>query len=123
MNKIDYFDLGMDDNLPEFDKSYKLVYQTDGGIDSRLEILGKDSIIMQTGIQIIFPHSFFSKSKNHYKTLKSHSENYYGECLPINISGTKFLNYGNALSVCYLSKMKINCRDVINFKVGNRKFW
>lgn len=124
MNEIDYLDTGMDSNLPEFDKGYNLVYQTNDGVDSRLEILVKDSIIMQAGIQIIFPFSlFFSKSKNHFKILKVHSNNYYGECLPMNMDGAEILNYGNVLSVCYLSKMKVNGKDVINFKVGNRKFW
>lgn len=124
MNEIEYLDTGMDSNLPEFDKGYNLVFNTNDATEARLEILEKDSIIMQAGIQIIYtPSFFFSKAKKHFKILKDYSGIYYGKSLPMNMDGAEILNYGNILSVCYLSKMKVNGRDVINFRVGNRKFW
>lgn len=124
MNEIEYLDTGMDSNLPEFDKGYNFVFKTNDDAETRLEILEKYSIIMQAGIQIIYPPSFFfSKAKKHFKILKDHSDNYYGVSLPMNMGGAEILNYGNISSVCYLSKMKVNGRDVINFRVGNRKFW
>ena len=123
MNEIEYLATGMDSNLPEFDKGYNLVFKTNDDAEARLEILEKDSIIMQAGIQIIYsPSFFFSKAKKHFKILKDHSDIYYGESLPMNMGGAEILNYGNIFSACYLSKMKVNGRDVINFKVGNRKF-
>lgn len=119
-----YINTGLDSNLPEFDKVYTFVYEIDNGIEAILEILEKNSAILQSGIQIIYPYSFLlSKVKKHFILLKNLSDNFYGSSLPINISGTKILNYGNLSSVCYLSKMKINSRDVINFRVGNKKFW
>ena len=59
MNEIEYLDTGMDSNLPEFDKGYNLVFNTNDATEARLEILEKDSIIMQAGIQIIYTPSFF----------------------------------------------------------------
>ena len=124
MNETEYLDSGMDSNLPEFDKGYNLVFKTNDDAEARLEILEKDSIIMQAGVQIIYPPSFFfSKAKKHFKILKDDSHIYYGDSLPMNMGGAEILNYGNIFSVWYLSRMKVNGRDVINFKVGNRKFW
>jgi len=124
MNEIKYFESGMDRNLPEFDKGYNLVFKTNDDAEARLEILEKDTIIMQAGMQIIYPPSiFFSKAKKHFNILKGQCDDYYGESLPMSMCGGKILNYGNPLSVCYLSRLKVNGRDVINFKVGNRKFW
>lgn len=124
MSEIEYIDTGIDSNLPEFDKGYNFVYRTSDNAEAKLEILEKGLIIMQAGIQIIYSPSFFSsKTKKHFNILKDKSDNYYGECLPMNMGGVEILNYGNLYSVCYLSKMKTNGRDVINFKVGNRKFW
>lgn len=71
MNEIEYLDTGMDSNLPEFDKGYNFVFKTNDDAETRLEILEKYSIIMQAGIQIIYPPSFFfSKAKKHFKILK-----------------------------------------------------
>lgn len=124
MNEVEYLDTGMDSNLPEFDNGYNFVFKTNNDTETRLEILEKDSIIMQAGIQIIYPPSFFfSIAKKHFKILKRHSDGYYGKCLPMNVGGVVILNYGNILSVCYLSKMKVNGKNVITFKVGNREFW
>jgi len=124
MNEIGYVHTGMDSNLPEFDKGYNLVFKTNDDAEARLEILEKDSIIMQAGIQIVYPTSFFfSKAKKHFKILKDHCDDYFGERLPMNMGGAEILNYGNISSVCYLSKIKVNGRDVINFRVGNKKFW
>jgi len=124
MNQIAYVDTGFDSNLPEFDNGYNFIYKTNDGVETRLEILEKDSIIMQAGIQIIYPPSFlFSKAKKHFSILKGKSDDYYGESLPMNMSGAEILGYGNPSSVCYLSRIKVNDRNVINFKVGNRKFW
>lgn len=126
MNEIEYLATAMDSCLPEFDNGYTFVFKTNDDAEARLEILEKDSIIMQAGIQIIYPLKFlFSKSKaeKHSKILKDLSDNYYGESLLMNSGGVEILNYGNISSVCYLSKMRANYRDVITFKVGNRKFW
>ena len=124
MNQISYTNSGFDSTLPEFDKGYNFIYNTNDGVEARLEILEKDSIIMQAGIQIIYPPSFFfSKAKKHINILRRKSDDYYGECLPMEMSGSEILNYGNSSSVCYLSKMKVKGSDVINFRVGNRKFW
>ena len=124
MKQSAYIDTGMDSILPKFDNGYTFIYQTNDDVEVRLEIIEKDSIIMQAGIQIIYsPSFFFSKSKKHFDILKYQCDDYYGESLPMSMGGGKILNYGNPLSVCYLSKLKVNGRDVINFKVGNRKFW
>jgi len=124
MNQIAYVDTGLESNLPEFDNGYSFTYKTDDGVEARLEILEKDSIIMQAGIQIIYQPSFlFSKAKKHFNILKGKSDDYYGESLPMNVSGVEILNYGNPSSVCYLSRMRVNGGDAINFRVGNRKFW
>lgn len=124
MQQIAYVDTGMDSNLPKFDNGYNFIYQANDDVEARLEILEKDSIIMQAGIQITYsPSFFFSKAKKHFNILKDQCDDYYGESLPMSIGGGKILNYGNPLSVCYLSRLKVNGRGVINFKVGNRKFW
>lgn len=124
MYEIEYINTGMDRNLPKFDKGHSFIFKTNDDTESRLEILEIDSIIIQAGIQIIYPPSFyFSKAKKHFKILKSHSDKYYGESFPMNMGGAEILNYGNISSVCYLSQMKVNDRDVINFRVGNKKFW
>ena len=110
--------------LYQFDNGFNFIYHTNYYVEARLEILEKDSIIMQAGIQIInSPSFFFSKAKKHFNMLKGRCDDYYGESLPMNIGDAKILNYGNSLSVCYLSRLKVNGRCVINFKVGNRKFW
>ncbi len=124
MNQIAYVETGLESNLPEFDSGYNFIYKTNDGVEARLEFFEKDSIIMQAGIQIIYqPSFFFSKAKKHFKIIKGQSDGYYGECLPMNVGGAEILNYGNPSSVCYLSRMKVNGRDAINLKVGNRKFW
>ena len=124
MTQIAYVDTGMDSTLPEFDNGYNFIYKTNDGVETRLEILEKDSLIMQLGVQIVYPLSFFfSKAIKHFNILKGLCNDYYGESLPMNIGDAKILNYGNSLSVCYLSRLKVNGRCVINFKVGNRKFW
>ena len=124
MREIEYINTGLDSNLPEFDKGYNFVFQINDNVETKLEILEKDFIIMQAGIQSIYsPSIFSSKAKKHFNILKNKSDKYYGEGSPMNMGGVEILNYGNIYSVCYLSKMKSKGRDVINFKVGNRKFW
>lgn len=55
MKEIEYLTTGLDSNLPEFDSGDNLVFKTNDDSEARLEILEKDSIIMQAGIQIIYP--------------------------------------------------------------------
>jgi len=124
MLQIAYVDSGFDSNIPEFDKGYNFVYKTNDSVEAKLEILEKDLIIMQAGIQIIYPPSLlFSKAKNHFNILKRLSDDYYDESLPMNISGAEILNYGNPSSVCYLNRIKALGRNTINFRVGNKTFW
>jgi len=117
-----YFDTGLDNNLPEFDKGYNLIFNTDDNVIARLEVLEKDEKILQAGIQIIYSSSFFfSRINKHFTTLKSICDNYYGLCLPMDMGNIKILNYGDADTVSYISKMKVSGKKILTFRVGNKK--
>ncbi len=124
MKNLRYLDTGFSRSLSDVDKDYSFVFRSNNDAEIRLEILEKDSTIMQTSILIVNqPSFFFSKAKKHFKILKDHSDSYYGEHSIMNMGGEYSLNYGNVSSICYLYKMKVNGEDVIYFKVVNRDYW
>ncbi len=124
MKEDKFVDLNILGTLPEFDNGFAFIYETDNKVNARLEIIDKDGIIMQAGIQIIYPISVFSsKSTKHFKYLTNKLNEIYGAAMPMDMPGTKILNYGNENSVCYISISTVNKKKCITLKFGNRAFW
>lgn len=124
MKEQPYITSGFDSNLPNFDKGYVFHYKTDDNERAILEILEKDNMILQAGIQIIYSPSFFpSKIKKHYKKLMELLVDHYGVGLPMNMGNIEMLNYSDSKTVCYISKSKVNNTDALTLRIGDRRFW
>lgn len=124
MEEQEFLDLNILDTLPSFDGGYVFTYETDDKLVARLEIIEKNKIVLQVGIQIVYPLTFFfSKMKNHLKLIASELEEIYGPAMPMKVKNIKILNYGNIESVSYISTTKMNGHDVLTIRVGNRIFF
>ncbi|MEK0337591.1 MAG: hypothetical protein QQN41_09180 [Nitrosopumilus sp.] len=124
MTETEYLEVDMDSNLPDFDKGYHLLTETDDSMQARIEILERGEDVLQVGFQVTYQRTFFfSKSKKHYKMIKPIANDFYGKHFPMKAKDVEILNYGNESSVCYLSLTNMNGVDSITFRIGNRKYW
>ena len=120
----EFIDFNLFETLPSFDGGYVFTYETDDKLIARFEIVEKDKNVLQAGIQIVYPTTFFfSKMNRHLKLIASELEVIYGSTMPMNVQNVNILNYGNINSVCYISTQKLNGQDVLTLKVGNRAFF
>lgn len=124
MDELPYRDLGHDSTLPSFDEGYMFNYETDDNEIAFLEILEKDNMILQAGIQIIYKPSFTSmKMKKNHKYLLELSEKHYGSGFLTKVGLADVTNFGDYETVCYLSKMKARGVKSIIFRIGDKKYW
>ena len=124
MREQPYVDVGLDQNLPEYDSGHVFDYETDDNVTAKLEILEKNERIMQAGIQIVYPKSlFFSKMNKHYEKVIGLADTHYGSGVPMSLGEAELMNYGDSRTVCYISKARVNNRDALTLRVGNREFW
>jgi len=124
MDELPYRDLGYDSTLPSFGEGYLFNYETDDNETAFIEILKKDNMILQAGVQIIYKPSFTSmKMKKHHKYLLELSEKHYGSGLLTKVGYADVTNFGDYKTVCYLSKMKERGVKSITFRIGDKKFW
>lgn len=111
--------------LPPFDAQHHFVFKLDGKHEAVFEILEKDGVILQAGYQALFPSlfPFRSKANGKYNDAVQALNGHYGTGMPINQSGSKTMNFGNAESVAYASLMKVGKAQSLTARVGNRHFW
>jgi hypothetical protein len=111
--------------LPPFDAQHHFVFKLDGKHEAVFEILGKDGVILQAGYQALFPSlfPFRSKANGKYNDAVQALEGHYGTGMPINQSGSKTMNFGNATTVGYAAIMKTGRAYSLTSRVGNRHFW
>lgn len=110
--------------LPPFEVGYHFRFETDNALVGEFEVLEKDEVVLQAGFQMYFRKSLFrSKARNAYPPIVEHLEEHYGAGVPMNVQGTRTLNYGDALTVCYVAWATTPGMDVITVRIGNRAFW
>jgi hypothetical protein len=89
MVEQDYFDTGFDHGIPDFDKGYFSNYMTENDVKANIEILEKDSKILQAGARFGYPWALwtllFSKSRKHFKKILKLMKAKYGSGLPMNV--------------------------------------
>jgi hypothetical protein len=124
MKQEKYIQTGLDNTLPSFDKGHSFSFCTDNKSIAELEVLEKDSKILQAGIYLKYPlFEFISKSNKHFNIIETLSKQFYSDFMPMDMGTIKIINFGNASSIAYLSKSKVNNIKAIVFKVGNRELW
>jgi len=125
MKQVPYQDVGLDSNLPPFEAGHHFRFNLDGKEEVLFEILEKDSLVLQTGYQLVLPAPlFFSKAKKRHRQFEEILENYYGVGSVMKVGGIKITNYRNDTTIAYISRAKgAGYTDVITVRVGNRRFW
>jgi len=125
MLEVPYQAIGLDSTLPPFEKGYHFRFNPGIKAQALFEILQKDGLILQAGYQLVFqPALFFSYDRKKHCELKAILEDHYGVGYPTEVGeGAEIINYGNDTTIAYISKVRVNRRDVITVRVGNRRFW
>ena len=124
MKQQQYFDMGVDNTLPPFDAGYRFVYTTDDKVGATLEILVRNSSVLQAGVQIVYPPTTSEKLVlRHYAEVKRLAVDYYGPATVLSFSGLEILNWRNRTTLFYLHRVFVNGCHSITFRTGNRKFW
>lgn len=119
-----YVESGMDQGMPEFDNGHWFACPVEGGQEGNFEILEAKDDIVQAGVHLIFrPRLFFSKASKFYKAACEIAERAYGVGAPMNMGPMQICNFGNAESICYVSKGRGPAGEFVVLRVGNRKFW
>jgi hypothetical protein len=121
MRPVEYININ-DDLL--FDSGHIFIFQTESGEEARLEIIEFEGNLLQSGFQIIYtPRLLFSKINKDFSLLYTSLQIYYINEQPQSFGEFELFNFFNENSQCYLSKSKINGRDVLNFRVANKDVW
>ncbi|MGC1135809.1 MAG: hypothetical protein WA941_23495 [Nitrososphaeraceae archaeon] len=130
MVEQDYFDTGFDHGIPDFDKGYFFNYMTENDVKANIEILEKDSKILQAGARFGYPWTLwtlwtllFSKSKKHFNKMLKLMEAKYGSGLPMNHEVGEIINFADDKTVAYLLRGRNNNVDFVSFKIGDKVFW
>lgn len=124
MRQVPYQDIGLASNLPPFEAGYHFRFNPDSKEEALFEILQKDGLVLQAGYQLALPASlFFSKAKKRHRQLKESLEAHYGPGQPMSVGGIEIINYGNDITIAYISRAKVAATDAITVRVGNRCFW
>ena len=114
-----------DEALPDFDYGYSFVGATDDNDSVIVDVLEKDTKILQAGFQVMFPFRLFSsRGRKAKRTLANQAELYYGPGVPMPMGRVKIVNYGDLRTICYISTMRTSTGDyVLTLRIGNREFW
>jgi hypothetical protein len=124
MIKQEFIEFGFDSTFPEFDRGYLYFYTTDNKETSRLEILERENEILQTGIQIVYKSVLFTANfKKDFQIAKIILDKYYGTGSQMNVGKVETINYGDGKTICYLSKLKMNGKNVLTIRIGNALLW
>ena len=113
-------------NLPPFDVRFHFSFKLDGRDEGVFEILGNEGVITQCGYQVAFPPRFlfFPNGKAKYRAAVEALEAHYGTGAPLAVGDIAMtMNYGNALSVAYVSLMTAGRNRSLAVRIGNRTFW
>lgn len=122
--ELQYVNIGLDEKLPDFDNGYMFEYKTDDKVTANLEVLEKDGMILQAGIQVIYPKSLlFKRMPKHFEKVVTLADDFYGTGMLTKSDSMEIVNYGNEETVFYVSKVTVNRRDALTFRVGNKQFW
>ncbi|MFC1620174.1 hypothetical protein ACFL45_09535 [Candidatus Neomarinimicrobiota bacterium] len=112
-----------DEDLPKFDQGYRLVGVREKEMIT-LEVLEKDSRILQAGSMWLYQRKLFSsKVKRAEVMLNALAEQHYGPGTPIQYSGALMMNYGDQRTICYVASIKSIDSDTLSLKIGNREYW
>ena len=124
MREQPYIKQQADEMLPRFDRGFVFTFQIRDNPSARLEILSRGNQVVQAGVQVVYQNQR-TKSRLHlaYETIRSLAEKYYGPGIPIKIPPVTILNYGDKVTVFYVSKAHFAHQDILTFRVGNRKLW
>ena len=123
MREVLYQNMVVDQRMPKFEEGHWYTFQMSGAKSARLEVLVKDKVVLQAGVEIIYPESPGAIAERHFKELAQIGNRHYGLGAPIDLGGIDNLNYGDTRSVFYIVKGNMNKHPFIVFRAGNRRFW
>lgn len=125
MNGKPYESMGtIDERLPAFDKGFVFECSPEPSVTARFEILETQGDILQAGLIVTCPRKlFFSKAAKYYNAFVRLSDAHYGQGAPINAEIAKSMNYGDATTICYVSRSRLGDVDIVAIRVGNREHW
>jgi len=111
-------------NLPPFDRAYQFQFQAAGALAAGLEILEKESKILQAGFQLSFPRAFLmSPAGKQFDEMANFLQAHYGSGQRTKIAGAKAIYFESPSTVCYVSRATMADQDVVTLRAGNRAFW
>jgi len=121
MHQIEYYNLNGD---PLFNIGYNFIFKTERGEEARLEIIQVDDELLQAGFQVIYKSMFFfQKAKRDFSYIFKSLKTYYHNEQIQDFGVDKIFNLYNDISHCYISRSKINGKEVITFRVSNKETW
>ncbi|MDI6766933.1 MAG: hypothetical protein QME52_08940 [Bacteroidota bacterium] len=121
MHQIEYININGD---LLFKEGYNFLYNSPNGETARLEIIEKDGVLLQSGIQIIYrPRLLFSKINKDFSVLFNLLKSYYGNEQIQTYQGIIIYNFTNQITQCYLTQSTINKQQVLNCRVSNIEIW
>jgi len=113
-----------DINLPPFERAYQFQFQAPEALGAGLEILEKETLILQAGFQLSFPRAFLmSPAGKQFDQMASLLGGHFGAGQRTNIAGAKAIYYNSPSVVSYVSRAKMQDQDIVTVRVGNRAFW
>jgi hypothetical protein len=110
--------------FPEADRRYVFYQKIKENILAVFEILEKDDLVLQSGIQIIYPPDrWLDEISYYYQKLLRILEANYGLPVWVNVNKKGVLSFENKETFSYLSEFKMGDKDVLTVRVASRAFW
>jgi len=110
--------------FPEADRRYLFYRKIKENILAVFEILEKDGLVLQSGIQLIYPPDrWLGEISSYYQKLLRVLETNYGLPVWINLNEKGILSFESKEAFSYLSEFKMGDKDVLTVRAASRAFW
>ncbi len=120
---VPYVATPIDETLPAFDQGHWFTLSIGASVPARLEVLFKEEQVLQAGVQIIYDEQGTDAAARDFRAIERAADRHYGLGVSLDMGPVENKNYGDGDTVFYVTKYVANRRDILTFRVGNRRFW
>jgi hypothetical protein len=110
--------------FPEIDRKHLFYRKIKKDVLAIFEILEKDGLAPQAGIQLIYPpESWLAHISHYHREVIRILERNYGQPVWINLKESGVLSFKTETVFCYLSELKMKSKNVLTVRVASKAFW